>query len=103
MNKSGRKDWEGPLAKGVDLLKSEDRSKPWKEPAPVLSATSGAATHGVNHMKQSTVFKDRFQGHLGKPKISWMFNGLSRALRSASVPGGDRAALISSARAVKSR
>ena len=39
----------------------------------------------LRHPKQSSFFKDRFQGHFGKPKISWMF-----LWPSASAPVGKR-------------
>jgi hypothetical protein len=57
------------------------------------SGRSGGCESSELPPKQPSFSRDRFQGHHGEPKISWTFYGLPRALRSASVPGGDRTSL----------
>ena len=41
-----------------------------------------------------------FQGGRGKPRISWTFSRFLRAVGSASVPAGDRTALVGSAKSI---
>src|ERR1035437_3596268 len=67
------------------------------------SITSGTAireSSSAYSPEMTNTSMGHFRGGRGKPRISRTFNRLPRAVGSASVPAGDRAALVGSAKPV---